>query len=1059
MKILKLLPGLVPLLMCSGAFARTVDPGFWSHMGTGVQAGRSGLFTLDHADGRDLVVGQGFGYDPDFWTVFRHDSASGGYQQVHAHHPYLASGYSYLELHAVVDAEVDPRSGREIVVGAGVGFGHGVVYIYDGRTKELLRSFTPPYGPFDSDFDSLAAHDVDGDGSDELIIGGPSYLKVVAADGTLLWRTGSLGERLKVGQLDDDLSLEVAGSNGKVLDLESRSVQWGMMGNESYTDVIIRDVDGDGVGNLLSFKKFGGVFALDIRTGEELWRYERPGGISAVLVADLDADGIDELGVADAQWGGLHVLRMGQGTPVELYAIDEPGYDPERGHTDSGTYGLLLADPDSDGTNELVWCYGGSGSTGSRTRIFIYDPIARVFEWASPWRSGPNGTPKIGDVTGDGIPEIVTSAFPSNVAVFDSETLNQIGYSGEITADSGLFYPTVVDLVDIDGDGCMEIATATGIHVRIFKFREGGEFEEIWRAMDPPVSRSPDFEREHQGLENVFVRDVDGDGALEVVVTTNGMAADALSDFVQVFDLNTRRRKWVSGEVLPMFEGFPGGSKSVRSSLVKDIDDDGHLEIVITLSYGPLAVLDLATGELELYDEESQYSVLSDLPQGNVFLALEVERQPNNWISGWLQKFTLGPGGYERELEKVLGTWESEALAIMPAPLERWWVITRSRVYLIDAQGHSDWASERMESIRGGFAFLETGDGPELYVGWQHGIAGFKVGHLFQKPEIRVDTMVTPVESGRQGYVRFSRKDAGVGPSRIRFTFSGTAKLGEDFTLAGAFDEDGDGVWEFELNDSSERGVTFYPVGDNLAEGSESVVLQMLDDPSFVYAEPGPVEFFIEDDEPRLSVSVLKGEASESAKGVLEFLVERTGNLAVPLAADFRIGGTADSKDFAALDRALQFKAGMGSLKLRFTAKADKVAEPAESVTVELDGGASAWVNPAAGTSTGWILDAQPTVRLAGTKSVHGGIEVLLATEGGAANRNAVKLELQSELSDGKASRKVVTVKVGTGPEAGRHLVKSGKSGARVTITLLNDPAYHRSGEEQLVFDLPAINR
>jgi hypothetical protein len=113
-------------------------------------------------------------------------------------------------------------------------------------------------------------------------------------------------------------------------------------------------------------------------------------------------------------------------------------------------------------------------------------------------------------------------------------------------------------------------------------------------------------------------------------------------------------------------------------------------------------------------------------------------------------------------------------------------------------------------------------------------------------------------------------------------------------------------------------------VGDVLAEGDETVVIQVLEDPSFVLAVPGPVEFVVDDDEPRLSVRTLKGEASESAKGGLEFLVERSGNLAVPLAANFRVGGTADSKDFTALDRALQFKAGEHSLKLRFVAKADR---------------------------------------------------------------------------------------------------------------------------------------
>jgi outer membrane protein assembly factor BamB len=1044
---------LAGILASGEAPARSPDQGFWANMGSGDWAGRSGMFTLDHAEGRDLVIGQGFGYSPGCWRAFRHQPESGDYRQVHGEPPSVGLGYNPMR--TVTVGDVDPRPGKEIVVGIWevAGDSKGTVEIHDGMTKKLIRSFRVSDGSQNYGLESLLTHDLDGDGRDEILLNAgrhvPNGIMVMRGDGTFWWSCPSPGNGIVIGQLDEDPAMELAGTDGKVIDLGLRAEQWS--GLESGTGVLVHDVDGDGVGELIHFDKWDGVFAVDIRTGRKLWHFLRPDGISAVLIDDIDADGIDELVVGDAQWGGLHVLRMGEGTPQELYQIDEPGYDPNRSWTSSGTAGLLLADPDSDGRKELVWCYGGRGGVGQGpSQIFIYDPIARAFEWISPWRAAPNGAPQIGDVTGDGEPDLVTTDSEGGILVYDAARLALLNPPKLAGERPGFSDGVTTGLVDVDGDGRMEIAVADNRSLRVLKFHEGAGFEEIWRSADQV------FQGQYQ---NITICDVEADGALEVVVTRRDLAWIDPPDFVQVFDFQSGRLKWSSADLLPKIDTFLFTS-SVVSSLIKDADGDGHLEIVVALSYGHLAIIDLATHELEAYDGETRYSLVLDVPGGPSFLVLEHYKKDYYTATvGDLHEVTLGPEGYELDTRRSFGEFGLEIKAMAPAPQDRWWVITKWRVGLLAPDGSWDWQSERYEDLRTAFAFLDTARGPELYVGWIHGILGFKIGHLFQKPRIRVEATHAPSESGRQGQVIFSRDDAGVGPSRIRFTLAGTAKPGVDFTLAGALDDDGDGVWEFELNDSSDRGVTFYPVGDVLAEGDETVVIQVLEDPSFVLAVPGPVEFVVEDDEPRLSVRTLKGEASESAKGGLEFLVERSGNLAVQLAANFRVGGTADSKDFTALDRALQFKAGEHSLKLRFVAKADRVAEAAESVTVELEGGAAAWVNPAAATSTGWILDGQPTVRLAGTRPLQGGVEVLLATEGGAVNRSVVKLQIESLLSDGGTSNKVVSVKVGTGPQAGRYLVKSGKSAARVTVTLSNNAAYHQSGAPQLVFDLPALGR
>lgn len=1044
----------IPLLLAVGCLipavspARPSDQGFWANMGSGDAAGRSGLCILDHEQGRELIIGQGRGYSPSCWRAFRHDAATDDYRQIHCQPPTLTDN-SYDGIATVTTGDVDPRPGMEVIVGVSRIFlpGSDLIRIYDGTTKELIRSFQPSDGKDVFGINSLLIHDVDADGIDEILVNAGKLL-VMKGDGTFCWSCRSAGERVALGQLDDDPALELAGTDGNVIDLGLRAEQWSTGTREMWTDVLIHDVDGDGVGNLLAFKQWGGVFAVDIRTGEELWRYERPGGISAVLAGDIDGEGAQELVVADAQWGGLHVLRLGDGPPVELYQIDEPGFDPAKLWTSSGTSGLLLADPDSDGRNELVWCYGGGGGAGQGpSQVFIYDPVARAYEWVSPWRAPPSGVPKIGDVTGDGRPDLVTTG-GGEILVYDTDTLGLLN-PPKLAAERPTFSAdtVTVGLCDVDGDGWLEIAVADRNSVRVLKFRERLGFEEIWRASEPAIWRSEDFAGQHRsGFESVAVLDVDGDGGLEVIVTLQGVEWSSKPDFIQVFDFETGRRKWVSGDVLPKVDTWLFSS-AVLASLIKDTDDDGHLEIVVALSYGPLAIIDLATGEIEAYDDQAIYSSVADMPGDVSFLALQK--------TGLVHEVKAGPDGYELHIRKFFGSLGPEIRAFAPAPQDRWWVITKWRVGLVAPDGSWDWVSTQFEGIQGGFASLDAARGPEFFVGWFYGVAGFRVGHLFQKPRIRVETTRTPAESGRLGHVIFSRNDAGVGPSRIRFTLAGTAKPGVDFTLAGALDDDGDGVWEFKLNDSSDQGVTFHPVGDALAEGDETVVLQLLEDPSFEFAVPGPVEFVLEDDEPRLSVQVLKGEVSESSKGTLEFLVERTGDPGMPLSATYRVGGTADAKDYTPAERSLQFKAGVRSLKLRFTAKADKVAEAAESVVVELEGGAGAWVNPDAAASTGWIRDSQPVLSLAGAKPAPGGVEVQLASEGAAGSRVSVKLQLETVMPGGESSRKLVMVKATSGAEAGRFLVKSAKTPARVIVTLLESPAYHRGGESRLEVVVP----
>ena len=338
----------------------------------------------------------------------------------------------------------------------------------------------------------------------------------------------------------------------------------------------------------------GVLRALDGKSGEEIWSIERPfasasgfAGVSPAL-ADIDRDGkLDVLALA-SDGSLVAVDQLGQVTRVS----DAPV--PDASATAFGWGGgLAVADMDGDGAPEVAYSNTvfttrnggltkltsvsgakGGGSTRALTTFANIDGVAGMelvagktayqFVDGSPpalkqlWHnSGLNdGFPGTGDFDKDGAPEIVLVA--------NGQLLILNGADGTVRAgptplpDVGHGGPPTI--ADFDGDGVPEIGTAQKNYYTVWEvdFTKPDAADRLtlkWQTQNHDLSSS---------VTGSTVFDFEGDGRAEVIY------ADEC--FLWVYDGET-------GSV--RFAALTSSFTGTETSLVADVDGDGHAEIVM----------------------------------------------------------------------------------------------------------------------------------------------------------------------------------------------------------------------------------------------------------------------------------------------------------------------------------------------------------------------------------------------------------------------------------------------------------------------------------------------
>jgi hypothetical protein len=536
----------------------------WSYVGFGNGVGLSGIRTSIGPGPKEIYCGGStstFGGN-DYWYALRH-APNGNYDLV------WSSGSSSAGIRKFEVGDVLPDPGPEIVTLDGAAH----VVVRDQDTKAIRAQFDAAAGATGA----LRLFDMDGDGRQEILLASSNSIYVYSGTGALLFqRSGMGGSDLCVGQMDGDPSLEIATTDGHVLDYDTNTIQCTWTTGFGFRIEAV-DFDGDGMDELVFADPWNFVWAFDVDTCLPKWSINNF-NTGAMRIADADHDGTPELIIGDAQWGKVHAVDLA--TQATKWSIN----NPEHGTTD-----VWVDDVDGDGQVEVLW---GAGATSTGPdRLYVGSAFTQSIEWQNIQLDGPWVGPVMGDVDGDGLNDLVVVSESTDagygaprIVVFDAVTLHVKAISQPTSQNLGWGGVGQVRLHDIDGDGNFEIAIATNTTydglIEIYNVSPSGVFTRVWHNNTLPSGVV---------FQTVEVADLDNSGSLVVLGGVSGATTGSMGTFVYAYSLATGNELWHT------FALTPSQSGTISALEVVDSDHDGHREFAALVRGGALWIFDGAT--------------------------------------------------------------------------------------------------------------------------------------------------------------------------------------------------------------------------------------------------------------------------------------------------------------------------------------------------------------------------------------------------------------------------------------------------------------------------------
>lgn len=510
----------------------------WRSLSWGTGIGLTGFWPVDvDGDGKpEFVTGGGKDFSQnEFWSIVGYDEAKHDYR-IRWQSP--ASSFPDT-MKTLIAARVVETAGTKRVW---LGNYSGEILVKDLITHADVAALSTGAGTIND----MAVADADNDGTLDVVALTSTKLFIYNAATAVLERTLNYGgDRLAIGNVDNDPKLEIVLNSGKVLEVTSSSTVVERDGAPFGVDVALADIDGDGRQELVASEGWYHIKAWDLDVPSIKWDHAVSADISALRLFDVTGDGVPEVLFGDGQWGGVHALMPGTGD--ELWYVQ----NPEAGVTD-----IAVFDADHDGQLELMWGAGWS-STGPDF-LYVCDLATRTLKWQSLDYVGPFQGIDAGDVDGDGTTEIVAapvngaSNYGSVLTVYDAIT-----HEPEWLKPTGVPYVGPVgDLKvrNVDADPQSEIILAAD-HLYIF--------DGLTHALQ--VDRSYDS---GVNLQSLAVGDVDGDGKPEIVAGSKDTSTGGPGVYLYVINPANGDVIWRTTALTPSFWG-------VWDPLVADVGAPG----------------------------------------------------------------------------------------------------------------------------------------------------------------------------------------------------------------------------------------------------------------------------------------------------------------------------------------------------------------------------------------------------------------------------------------------------------------------------------------------------
>jgi hypothetical protein len=285
---------------------------------------------------------------------------------------------------------------------------------------------------------------------------------------------------------------------------------------------------------------------------------------SAVAIADLKGDGKLDLVVTNrcqsdcsegSGPGGVSVLLgNGDGTFQPAVSYSSGGYNAEA---------LAIADLSNDGKPDLVisQCFDENCTSGEISVLLgngdgTFQPPVDY--------SVSGGSTVIGDVNGDGIPDIVAAGYPAQVLLGNGNGTFQPPVNTPVSGWS-------IALGDVNGDGKMDLVTTSYTGVTVSLGNGNGTFQ-------TPISYT--FPK-YWEPDSVAIGDVNGDGKPDLVVTFDCSNLTCVPGYGLVVVMSGNG----DGTFNSVFATSSGGHYAT-SVEIRDVNGNGKPDIVLVNSCG-----------------------------------------------------------------------------------------------------------------------------------------------------------------------------------------------------------------------------------------------------------------------------------------------------------------------------------------------------------------------------------------------------------------------------------------------------------------------------------------
>ena len=559
---------------------------FWGYAIFGSAIGASGIVVIPSATPggmAEIVIGgnsrNDFGGD-DFWQVIRRNPATGNYDTAFVSSTYTTVPNTTLSIKRIAAGNVIGDNNLELAVM----LADGRIYFYDLRTRAELGHVSTGI----NFLEGMELADLDSDGLAEVIVttaNAGNALYVFSGSGNLLWQlAGAGGYDVVAGQMDNDAALEIATTSGKAVDSAARTAQW-TRATGFGARVRLAPFPGENYNQLIVAESWNNIYSYDIARQLPRWSMSTSSDIGSLRIADVEGDGVPEIIYGQNQSGVMHVYDIE--TRTQKWQVTS---------SDHGSTDVAVADVDGDGVVELIW--GSGWGSGGPDHLLIHSTTgSHPLKWSNPDLQGPFVGPVIGDVDGDGQPELVVCSFSSEstyyggkVLVFDLVTLSLRGISGYVGGINGR-YVFDLKLRDVDNDGVLDIlavgSSFSSGAITVFGFSQSNVFTTKWSNASLSGGSS--------GFKFAEVADLDGNGTQEII--------GASDTHLYIYNYPATTHSWQSLNL----------ASPVTGLIVEDLDGiGGSREIAALVTNGDLYTFDGPSRQLRNLRQATGATVLAN---------------------------------------------------------------------------------------------------------------------------------------------------------------------------------------------------------------------------------------------------------------------------------------------------------------------------------------------------------------------------------------------------------------------------------------------------------------